>query len=82
MFSDKPAPDLPATAPEWRMSDAGPLPESNRRRRTWLWVLLGILGACLLVCIGLLVWGNTIGEGTISNLATRAASEATAKAGP
>ncbi len=73
---------MPATAPEWRMSDAGPLPVPSRRRRTWLWILLGILGTCLLICVALFIWSNTIGEETISGLATRAVTEATAQATP
>ncbi len=72
--------DLPPTSPEWRMSPAGPLPEPPRRRR-WLWIVLGIVGACLLLCCLLLVWGNTIGVDTINDLATRVSIEATEQGG-
>jgi len=41
------------------MSDAGPLPERPRRRRTLLWIVFGILAACLLICLGAFVWLNT-----------------------
>ena len=68
--------ELPPTSPEWRMSPAGPLPEPPRRR-TWLWIVLGIVGACLLLCCLFLVWGNTIGVDTINELATRVSVEAT-----
>ncbi len=47
------------TDDEWRMSDAGPLPERPRRRRTLLWIVVGILAACLLICLGALVWLST-----------------------
>lgn len=71
---------LPATAPEWRMSDAGPLPEP-RRRRTWLWIVVGLLGACLLICVGLIIWGNTeSGTRVLNDLATSVAEAATPQA--
>jgi hypothetical protein len=63
--------------PEWRMSDAGPLPEPVRRRRTWLWVLIGIVGVILLACCLALVWANTIGEDFVNDLQTRIITEAT-----
>ncbi|CAA9534460.1 MAG: hypothetical protein AVDCRST_MAG73-1245 [uncultured Thermomicrobiales bacterium] len=67
--------DLPAFDPEWRMSDPGPLPEP-RRRRTWVWVLLGIVGACLLVCIALFIWTATdSGQATLEDWSTRLAEE-------
>ena len=74
--------EVPPTAPEWRMSDAGPLPEPPRRRRTWLWVVLGVLGSCLLVCCIAIVWLNTAGEDTFDDLATRVTEELTEEAEP
>ena len=71
---------IPPTSPEWRMSPAGPLPEQPRRRR-WLWIVLGIVGACLLICCLIFVWANTIGVETVSNLATRVSEAATEQAG-
>jgi hypothetical protein len=44
------------------MSPAGPLPEPPRRR-TWLWIVLGVIGACVLLCCGFLVWSGTAGVG-------------------
>jgi hypothetical protein len=63
--------------PEWRMSDAGPLPEPVRRRRTWLWVLIGIVGVILLACCLAIIWANTIGEDFVNDLQTRVVREAT-----
>lgn len=71
---------LPASAPEWRMSDAGPLPEPRGRRR-WLWIVLGILGACLLLCVALTIWGNSdAGTRVLNDLATSLAEAATPRA--
>lgn len=71
---------VPATAPEWKMSDAGPLPEPRGRRRG-LWVIVGILGACLMVCVGLTVWGNTdSGTRFLNDLATSVSEAATPRA--
>ena len=63
---------VPPTAPEWRMSDPGPLPDPPRRRR-WLWITAGILGACVLLCCLGGVWINTAGRDTVCALATEAA---------
>jgi hypothetical protein len=46
------------------MSPAGPLPEPPRRR-TWLWVLLGVIGVCVLLCCAFFVWSATAGQGFI-----------------
>ena len=54
------------------MSPAGPLPEQPRRR--WVVWLVGALGACLLLCVGLFIWANTIGRGTIDAAATQVAA--------
>ena len=68
--------EAPAFDPEWRMSDPGPLPEP-RRRRAWVWVLLGIVGACLLVCIAFFIWASTdSGQATLEDWSTRVAEEA------
>ena len=77
--TDQP-PSIAPTAPEWRMSPAGPLPEPPRRR-TWLWVLLGTIGALLLLCCLVGVWLSTAGSDQLDNLATWAAEEATKQAG-
>lgn len=59
------------------MSDAGPLPVPVRRRRTWLWVLIGVVGVIMLACCLALVWANTIGEDFVDDLGTRIVREAT-----
>lgn len=69
---------LPPTAPEWRMSDPGPLPEP-RRRRTWLWIVLGTLGACVVLCVGLFVLVGSGAIGPVNDFLT--AVEATRQAG-
>ena len=62
------------------MSDPGPLPEPRGRRR-WLWVVLGILGACLLLCVLVLVWANTIGSDFVNEFLATAEADATRRAG-
>ncbi len=63
------------------MSDAGPLPPP-RGRRTWLWVTVGVLGACILLFCGFSVWANTAGEGFLNDLQTEMAEELTASPVP
>ncbi len=88
---DDPLPTTPPTAepraedphdPEWRMSS---LPEEPpARRRTWLWVLIGILILCvLLFCAfaGFVSFTDT-GRDLMDNIATRAAEVATEAATP
>lgn len=53
-----PGRDLPASHPEWRMSSAGPLPDPPRRRR-WIWIVLGLLGACVIACVALTIFLST-----------------------
>lgn len=62
--------------PEWRMS---PLPEPEPpKRRTWLWVLVGILVFCILLFCGFSVFLMTdTGQEFVNDLATRAAEIAT-----
>jgi hypothetical protein len=74
------ATELPPTHPEWRMSSAGPLPDPPRRRR-WLWIVLGLIGFCVLVCALIVLWGSTIGADTVNNWLIEAEAEATRQAG-
>ncbi|MGC4107142.1 MAG: zinc ribbon domain-containing protein [Thermomicrobiales bacterium] len=63
----------------WRMSSLGPPPKP--KRRLWLWIVLGILGFCILVCIGLAIFFNTgTGQHWLSDLGTTVAVEATKQA--
>jgi zinc-ribbon domain len=73
--------DLPATHPDWRMSPPEPY-VPQRKRRTWLWIVLGIVAACLLVCVALIVFVNIPpGRAFIENLAaTQTALQATPRA--
>ena len=64
-------PDNPAD-PEWRMSS---LPEQEPpKRRTWLWVLGGILLFCVLLFCGFSIFLTTDpGQDLLNDLGTRAA---------
>lgn len=60
---------------EWRMSDLGPPPP--RKRRTWLWVIIGILGLMVLMfCIfGYWVTSTESGQEWFAPYATEAAEQ-------
>ncbi|HYH12116.1 MAG TPA: zinc-ribbon domain-containing protein [Thermomicrobiales bacterium] len=63
--------------PEWRMS---PLPEeAPPKRRTWLWVLGGIILFCVLLFCGFSIFLTTgPGQNLLDDLATRSAELITA----
>ncbi|MGN6031081.1 MAG: zinc-ribbon domain-containing protein [Thermomicrobiales bacterium] len=66
--------------PNWRMSSLGPPPKP--KRRIWLWIVLGLLGLCILVCVGLAIFFNTgTGQDWLSDIGTTVAEEATKQAG-
>ncbi len=74
-----PAADVPEDPahPEWRMA---PLPEEEivQKRRTWLWVLGGIILLCILLFCGFSIFLMTpIGQDFANDLSTRAAEAAT-----
>ena len=54
------------------MSSSGPLPE-RPRRRTWLWIVLALIGACALSCVLFLIWGSTAGVDTVNGWMTQIA---------
>ena len=57
------------------MSSLGPAP---KRRRTWLWVLIGLIALCILVCVGFSVYIQTdSGSEWWSDIQTEAAERAT-----
>jgi len=57
------------------MSSLGPPPP---QRRIWLWVVIGIIALCLLVCVGFIGFSLTdTGQRWIEDLATEAAQQAT-----
>ena len=69
--------DLPGTHPDWKMSPAEPY-VPRRQRPRWLLIVAGVLGACLLVCVAVVVFVNTPpGQRLLSNQATQAARAAT-----
>ncbi len=70
---------LPPTSPDWRMSDAGPLPPPPRRPM-WLWFILGALGLCLLICVGFYIWTQTLGQEFVAGFLATAESAMTATA--
>lgn len=47
---------------EWAMSDPGPAPP--RRRRTWLWVLLGMIALVVIACCVAMGWIAFTDSGT------------------
>ncbi len=61
---------------DWRMSSLGPPPA--RRRRVWLWELLGLLSLCVLICVGTVIFASTgTGQEWFNDLGTRVAEQAT-----
>ena len=76
-FQPQPQAAPPVFNSNWTMSDPGPLPE-RKRRPTWLWIVLGIIGACLLICCAFLIFASTDrGERFFNDLGTRVSEEAT-----
>ena len=77
---ERPAPPEAETADgNWRMSSLGPPPP--RRRRVWLWVLLALLGLCVLVCVGIVIFASTgSGQEWLNDFGTRVAEQATEQA--
>ncbi len=72
--------DMSSAADEdWRMSSLGPPPP--RKRRVWLWVLLGLLSLCVLICVGTVIFASTgTGQEWFNDLGTRVAEQATEQA--
>jgi hypothetical protein len=64
---------------EWRMSSLGPPP--SRKRSIWFWILIGLVGLCLISCVGLIGFSLTdTGREWIEGIATEAAEQATQQA--
>ena len=64
----------PGTPPGYMMP-----PEPPRRRR-WLWIILGIILGCILVCAAFAIWGLTAGEDTIERWGTELSEFSTEEA--
>ena len=65
----------PSVEDEWRMSSLGPPP---KRRRIWLWVIIGLIALCMLICVGFAVYVQTdSGSNWWSDFQTQVADEAT-----
>lgn len=64
------------TDDEWSMPDLGP-PPAPRRRRTWLWVLLGMIAFIVIACCVFGWWITATESGTewFEGIATQAAEE-------
>lgn len=64
---------------EWRMSSLGPPPKP--KRRLWLWIVIGILAACLIVCVAAVIFFNTgTGQHWVNDIGTQVSNEATKQA--
>jgi uncharacterized membrane protein YvbJ len=74
--ASEPTPEDPGD-PEWRMAS---LPEEEivHKRRTWLWVLVGLVLLCVLIFCGFSIFLMTpMGQDFANELSTRAAEVAT-----
>jgi len=66
------APPAPSGAGWAPGSDFRPPPE--KKRRIWLWIVVGILAACLIFCCATSVWATTdSGQEFVDDLGTRLA---------
>lgn len=76
-FQRRREPDLEdASDPEWRMTSLGPPPP--QKRRLWLWILLIIIGLCVIACVAGFIWlGFTdSGQEFIENVEATATAQA------
>lgn len=81
--SETPARDRPywEVAPEeseWQMAPLPPQQEPVQKRRTWLWVLTGMLVICMLFCAGSILFLGFTDTG--KDFQTRVAENATEQA--
>jgi hypothetical protein len=70
----------PATPPgqpfTWTATEQPPPPE--KKRRVWLWIVVGVLAACVLFCCAITVFASTnSGEEFFGDIGTRLADELT-----
>jgi hypothetical protein len=59
------------------MSSLPSEPPPPRKRRTWLWILLGLIGAVVICCCAFGIWASTAGEDRVSGWLTEIANYGT-----
>jgi hypothetical protein len=64
----------PTPIPGWTPGPTYTL-EPEKRRRTWLWIVLGIVAGCIICCCVFTIWANTGGQSVIEDWGTRLADE-------
>jgi hypothetical protein len=63
----------PAPTGGWS-SSSDFIPPPQKARRTWLWIVLGVIGTCLLLCCALSIWSATgSGQRFLNDVETRIA---------
>ena len=72
--NDRPG-GLEAVDEDFKMSDLGPPPPP--KRRLWLWIPLGIVGAVIVCCIVFTILSETVLEDTFDRWATQIAADST-----
>jgi len=78
-FVQNPLPPSSGDDGEWRMSSLGPPPKP--KRRIWLWIVIGILASCLIICVAAAIFLNTsTGQNWLNDIGTQVANEATKQA--
>ena len=78
-FVQNPPPPSSGDDGEWRMSSLGPPPKP--KRRIWLWIVIGILATCLVICVATAIFLNTgTGQDWLNDIGTEVANEATKQA--
>jgi hypothetical protein len=66
-----PPPPIPQPPGQWYASPIAPLPAS-KPRRTWLWIVIGLLAACLLCCcVGGVYVSTSSGKARFDRVTTR-----------
>ncbi len=69
----------PVTDEDWRMTSLGPPPP--RKRRLWLWILVGLLLLCVVLCVaGGVFFSTDAGQEWFEGVATEASERATESA--
>lgn len=71
-------PNAPGSEPFTWTSHDEPLEPPKKKRRLWLWIVLGVLGACLLFCCAVTIYASTdSGEQFFEDIGTRFADQLT-----